>query len=91
LTCDAKQRLINKDKSAEEYLANGESPRNEAIPLAEHAAWSQIAALPVNLSKTVTRNKKYTTRLEPAAQIRARSCLLLARRTPNAAKSGRAA
>jgi hypothetical protein len=42
--------------AAEVYLANGESPRNEEIPVAEHAAWSQIAALLLNLSETITRN-----------------------------------
>jgi hypothetical protein len=42
--------------TAKEYLANGESPRNEKIPASEHAAWSQVAALLLNLSETVTRN-----------------------------------
>jgi hypothetical protein len=42
--------------AAEQYLANGESARNEKIPAAEHAAWSQIAALLLNLSETITRN-----------------------------------
>jgi hypothetical protein len=42
--------------AAREYLANGESPRNEDIPIAEHAAWSQVAALLLNLSEAVTRN-----------------------------------
>jgi hypothetical protein len=42
--------------TAKEYLANGESPRDEKIPAAEHAAWSQVAALLLNLSETVTRN-----------------------------------
>ncbi|HEY3392564.1 MAG TPA: PSD1 and planctomycete cytochrome C domain-containing protein [Lacipirellulaceae bacterium] len=42
--------------AAIEYLANGESPRNENVPVTEHAAWSQIAALLLNLSETVTRN-----------------------------------
>jgi hypothetical protein len=42
--------------AAEVYLANGESPRNEEIPVAEHAAWSQVAALLLNLSETITRN-----------------------------------
>jgi hypothetical protein len=44
------------ESAAREYLANGESPRNEGIPIAEHAAWSQAAALLLNLSETVTRN-----------------------------------
>ena len=42
--------------AAKTYLANGESPRNEKIPEPEHAAWSQVAALLLNLSETVTRN-----------------------------------
>jgi hypothetical protein len=42
--------------AAQKYLDNGESPRNEKIPVPEHAAWSQIAALLLNLSETVTRN-----------------------------------
>ena len=42
--------------AARAYLAEGESPRNEQIPPAEHAAWSQVAALLLNLSETVTRN-----------------------------------
>jgi hypothetical protein len=44
------------ESAARKYLANGESPRSENIPPAEHAAWSQIAALLLNLSETVTRN-----------------------------------
>jgi hypothetical protein len=49
-------RYADNKTTAEEYLANGESQRNENIPIAEHAAWSQIAALLLNLSETVTRN-----------------------------------
>jgi hypothetical protein len=41
---------------AREYLANGESPRDENISPAEHAAWSQVAALLLNLSEAITRN-----------------------------------
>ncbi len=44
------------EAAARKYLANGESPRNENIPAAEHAAWSQVAVLLLNLSETVTRN-----------------------------------
>ena len=43
-------------EAAEKFLEAGESPRDETIPLAEHAAWSQIATLILNLSETVTRN-----------------------------------
>jgi hypothetical protein len=49
-------RYAADEASARDYLANGESPRNENIPPAEHAAWSQIAALLMNLSENVTRN-----------------------------------
>ncbi len=46
-----------KDKSAaEKFLTAGEAPRDETIPVTEHAAWSQVAALLLNLSETVTRN-----------------------------------
>jgi hypothetical protein len=51
-----RKRYAADELTAREYLANGESPRNEQIPVAEHAAWSQIAALLLNLSETVTRN-----------------------------------
>jgi hypothetical protein len=37
-------------------LAVGESPRDEALPPAEHAAWMQAASLVLNLSEAVTRN-----------------------------------
>ena len=37
-------------------LAAGESPRDERIPVPEHAAWTQVASLVLNLSETVTRN-----------------------------------
>jgi len=49
-------RYAADEAAARAYLANGESPRNEQIPAAEHAAWSQVAALMLNLSETVTRN-----------------------------------
>jgi hypothetical protein len=42
--------------AGQKYLAAGESLRDEKIPVAEHAAWSQVAALLLNLSETVTRN-----------------------------------
>jgi Protein of unknown function (DUF1553)/Protein of unknown function (DUF1549)/Planctomycete cytochrome C len=49
-------RYANNQVAAEKYLAHGESARNEKIPVTEHAAWSQVAALLLNLSETVTRN-----------------------------------
>ncbi|MDZ4657142.1 MAG: PSD1 and planctomycete cytochrome C domain-containing protein [Bythopirellula sp.] len=49
-------RYAADESAAREFLALGESPRDETIPLAEHAAWSQVATLLLNLSETVTRN-----------------------------------
>ncbi|HEX4131728.1 MAG TPA: DUF1553 domain-containing protein [Pirellulales bacterium] len=49
-------RYAADESAARAYLANGESPRDQSIPAAEHAAWSQIAALLLNLSEAVTRN-----------------------------------
>jgi hypothetical protein len=51
-----RQRYEDDSAAADAYLANGESPRDERIPAAEHAAWSQVAATIFNLSETVTRN-----------------------------------
>ena len=42
--------------AARALLAHGESPRDERIGAAEHAAWTQVAATLLNLSETVTRN-----------------------------------
>jgi hypothetical protein len=51
-----RQRYAADEAAARLYLENGESPRNEKIPVPEHAAWSQVAALLLNLSEAVTRN-----------------------------------
>jgi mono/diheme cytochrome c family protein len=51
-----RKRYGSNETAAREYLSAGESPRQENIPIAEHAAWSQIAALLLNLSETITRN-----------------------------------
>ena len=42
--------------AARALLAVGEAPRNETLPLAEHAAWAQVATTLLNLSETLTRN-----------------------------------
>jgi mono/diheme cytochrome c family protein len=42
--------------AAAAFLGIGEAPRPAALPPAEHAAWSQVAATLLNLSETVTRN-----------------------------------
>jgi len=51
-----RKRYSGNEKAAREYLSAGESPRDQSIPVVEHAAWSQIAALLLNLSETITRN-----------------------------------
>ncbi len=45
-----------KPAAAEAVLNVGESPRDQQIPLGEHAAWMQVASLILNLSESVTRN-----------------------------------
>ena len=40
---------------AEEYLHVGESLRNETINLLEHAAWTSVTSLILNLSETITK------------------------------------
>ncbi|MBI5849730.1 MAG: DUF1553 domain-containing protein [Planctomycetes bacterium] len=42
--------------AAARLLMHGESPRDEALPVIEHAAWAQIAATLLNLSETVMRS-----------------------------------
>jgi hypothetical protein len=51
-----RKRYTANEKMARDYLSAGESPRDSRLPIAEHAAWSQVAALLLNLSETVTRN-----------------------------------
>jgi hypothetical protein len=51
-----RRRYAADEAAALAFLANGESPRDETIPAGEHAAWSQVAAMMMNLSETVTRN-----------------------------------
>ncbi|WP_428306610.1 PSD1 and planctomycete cytochrome C domain-containing protein [Lacipirellula sp.] len=51
-----RSRYAADEPAAKEYLTGGESVRDEQIPLAEHAAWSQVASLMMNLSEAVTRN-----------------------------------
>jgi len=47
-------RYANQPAAAEQLVSVGESPRNLHIPLAEHAAWTQVAAMLFNLSETIT-------------------------------------
>ncbi|MFM8620142.1 MAG: PSD1 and planctomycete cytochrome C domain-containing protein [Opitutaceae bacterium] len=49
-------RYTRDEAAARALLAAGESPRDERIPVPEHAAWTQVASLVLNLSETVMRN-----------------------------------
>jgi hypothetical protein len=51
-----RDRYQANEASAVAYLASGESPRDQRIPAAEHAAWAQVASLMMNLSEAVTLN-----------------------------------
>jgi Protein of unknown function (DUF1553)/Protein of unknown function (DUF1549)/Planctomycete cytochrome C len=49
-------RYTANESAAQKYLTAGESPRDETILAPEHAAWSQVTSLILNLSETVTRD-----------------------------------
>jgi len=51
-----RSRYAANPAAAQAFLAVGESPRDTRLPLSEHAAWSQVGALLLNLSETITRN-----------------------------------
>ena len=51
-----KKRYAADDQKAAAFLASGESPIDTTLSMSELAAWSQIAAILLNLSETVTRN-----------------------------------
>ena len=51
-----RERYTADPEAATELLAVGESPRDQQLPAAEHAAWTQIALTLLNLSETITRN-----------------------------------
>ncbi len=50
-----RQRYTGDTASASEYLSVGESPIPESIPVEELAAWSQLTAVLLNLSESVSR------------------------------------
>jgi hypothetical protein len=43
------------EAAAGKLLAVGESPRDDKLPVAEHAAWTMLASLLLNLNETVTK------------------------------------
>ncbi len=49
-------RYAEHPEQAEKLVTAGESPRDESIPVAEHATFTQLATLLINLSENVTRN-----------------------------------
>ena len=49
-------RFARDEAAARALLAHGESPRDESLPAIDHAAWTEVAAVLLNLSETVTRN-----------------------------------
>ena len=53
---DERRFYADKPDKALAYLAVGESPRNASLDPAEHAAWTAVAGMIMNLSETVTRN-----------------------------------
>ena len=49
-------RFARDGAAARALVAHGESPRDGSLPVTDHAAWTQVAAVLLNLSETVTRN-----------------------------------
>jgi hypothetical protein len=45
-----------KPEEAKQFLAAGESPRDETIDATEHAAWMVVAQTILNLDESLTRN-----------------------------------
>ena len=48
------QRYRNDPKAAEEYLSEGESPRDKSLDTAELAAYTTVASLILNMDETIT-------------------------------------
>ena len=51
----AQDRYRSKPKDAAAFLAQGESPRDTSIDPVEHAAWTTVASLILNLDAAVTK------------------------------------
>lgn len=51
-----RKRYADDPEAARRFLSVGESPRDESLAVDEHAAWSQVALLLLNLSESMTRN-----------------------------------
>ena len=48
-------RFRNDPQKAKQFLAVGQMARDESIDLAEHAAWTVVAQLLLNMDETLTR------------------------------------
>ena len=49
------QRFQQNPKAARDYLAIGETDREASLMVEEHAAWSTVAMLLLNMSETITK------------------------------------
>ncbi|MEZ6057230.1 MAG: DUF1553 domain-containing protein [Planctomycetaceae bacterium] len=52
---DEQTRFASNEAAAKELLSVGESKRNEALPLTEHAAWTVVTNVLLNLDQALTR------------------------------------
>ena len=53
---DGQVSAFNADKEkAKKFLSVGESARNESVDMVEHAAWTVIAQIKLNMDETLTR------------------------------------
>ncbi len=56
LLAEQRDRFAKDTAAAAEFLKVGESPRDESIDQTEHASWTVIAQMILNLDETLTRN-----------------------------------
>ena len=52
---EERERFLGDPEAARAALAVGISPRDESLPAAEHAAWTSVARVLLNLSEVITR------------------------------------
>jgi hypothetical protein len=50
-----REYYVTRASAAADFLAHGDSPRDEALDPSEHAAWMVLCSLLLNLDETVTR------------------------------------
>ncbi len=49
-----RKHFTHEREAASAFLSAGDSPRNDALPVAEHAAWAAVAHVLLNLDETIT-------------------------------------